>query len=91
MLSRAWLLIKCILTKCIFLSCFAVTEKWLPELKTGVLNTQQSLEACKYVRGLWEQLVSTVVDWVTVDGQNVVVWYNHVKKLLTSYDQELLL
>jgi hypothetical protein len=30
----------------------AVTEKWLPELKTGVLNAQQSLEDCKYVRGL---------------------------------------
>jgi len=30
----------------------AVTEKWLPELKTGVLNAQQSLEACKYVWGL---------------------------------------
>ena len=38
----------------------------------------------------WEQPASTVVNWVTADGQNVV-GYNHVKKLLTRYDQELLL
>lgn len=73
----------------------AVMEKWLPELKTGVLNAQQSLEACKYVWGLldewWEQPASTVVDWATVDGSNVAFWHNHVKKLLTCYDQELLL
>ncbi|KAK2413201.1 AUGMIN subunit [Trifolium repens] len=73
----------------------AVTEKWLPELKTGVLNAQQSLEDCKYVRGLldewWEQPASTVVDWVTVDGQNVAAWHNHVKQLLAFYDKELLL
>ncbi|MED6197868.1 AUGMIN subunit 5 [Stylosanthes scabra] len=68
-----------------------VMEKWLPELKTGILNAQQSLEACKYVRGLldewWEQPASTVVDWVTVDGQNVAAWHNHVKQLLAFYDR----
>ncbi|KAL1322887.1 AUGMIN subunit 5 isoform X2 [Arachis ipaensis] len=68
-----------------------VMEKWLPELKAGVLNAQQSLEACKYVRGLldewWEQPASTVVDWVTVDGQNVAAWHNHVKQLLAFYDR----
>ncbi|CAI8591971.1 unnamed protein product [Vicia faba] len=73
----------------------AVMEKWLPELRTGVLNAQQSLEDCKYVRGLldewWEQPASTVVDWVTVDGQNVAAWHNHVKQLLAFYDKELLL
>ncbi|KAJ6371183.1 hypothetical protein OIU77_001647 [Salix suchowensis] len=58
-----------------------VSEKWLPELKTAVLNAQKCLEDCKYVRGLldewWEQPASTVVDWVTVDGQNVAAWHNH--------------
>ncbi|KAJ1435391.1 HAUS augmin-like complex subunit 5 [Sesbania bispinosa] len=72
-----------------------VMEKWLPELKTAVLNAQQSLEDCKYVRGLldewWEQPASTVVDWVAVDGQNVAAWHNHVKQLLAFYDKELLL
>lgn len=29
-----------------------VSEKWLPELKTSVLNAQKCLEDCKYVRGL---------------------------------------
>ena len=29
-----------------------VMEKWLPELKTAVLNAQKSMEDCKYVRGL---------------------------------------
>ncbi|KAK7394363.1 hypothetical protein VNO78_14888 [Psophocarpus tetragonolobus] len=71
-----------------------IMEKWLPELKTAVLNAQQSLEDCKYVRGLldewWEQPASTVVDWVTVDGQNVTAWHNHVKQLLAFYDKELL-
>lgn len=38
----------------------------------------------------WEQPASTVVDWVTVDGQNVAAWHNHVKKLLAFYDKELL-
>ncbi|KFK33818.1 hypothetical protein AALP_AA5G064300 [Arabis alpina] len=63
-----------------------ITEKWLPELKTAVLNAQTSLEHCKYVWGLldewYEQPAATVVDWVTVDGQNVAAWHNHVK---TSY------
>ncbi|RVW39285.1 AUGMIN subunit 5 [Vitis vinifera] len=56
-----------------------VTEKWLPDLKTAVLNAQKSLEDCKYVRldEWWEQPASTVVDWVTVDGQNVAAWHNH--------------
>ncbi|KAG2715418.1 hypothetical protein I3843_03G077600 [Carya illinoinensis] len=73
----------------------SVMEKWLPELKTAVLNAQKSFEDCKYVRGLldewWEQPASTVVDWVTVDGQNVAAWHNHVKQqLLAFYDKELL-
>ncbi|KAJ7974268.1 AUGMIN subunit 5 [Quillaja saponaria] len=67
-----------------------VTEKWLSELKTAVLNAQKSFEECTYVRGLldewWEQPASTVVDWVTVDGQNVAAWHNHVKQLLAFYD-----
>ncbi|GKV16949.1 hypothetical protein SLEP1_g27514 [Rubroshorea leprosula] len=71
-----------------------VMEKWLPELKTAVLNAQKCLEDCKYVRGLldewWEQPAATVVDWVTVDGQNVAAWHNHVKQLLTFYDKEVL-
>ncbi|KAJ9147479.1 hypothetical protein P3X46_029636 [Hevea brasiliensis] len=71
-----------------------VTEKWLPELKAAILNAQKCLEDCKHVRGLldrwWEQPASTVVDWVTVDGQNVVAWHNHVKQLLAFYDKELL-
>lgn len=29
-----------------------VMDKWLPELKTAVLNAQKSLEECKYVWGL---------------------------------------
>ncbi|CAH8363076.1 unnamed protein product [Eruca vesicaria subsp. sativa] len=60
-----------------------ITEKWLPELKTAVLNAQASLEHCKHVWGLldewYEQPAATVVDWVTVDGQNVAAWHNHVK------------
>ncbi|KDP24304.1 hypothetical protein JCGZ_25600 [Jatropha curcas] len=71
-----------------------VTEKWLPELKTAVMNAQKCLEDCKYVQGLldewWEQPASTVVDWVTVDGQNVAAWHNHVKQLFAFYDKELL-
>lgn len=71
-----------------------VMDKWLPELKTAVLNAQKSLEECKYVCGLldewWEQPASTVVDWVLVDGQNVAAWHNHVKQLLAFYDKELL-
>ncbi|XP_027928495.1 AUGMIN subunit 5 [Vigna unguiculata] len=71
-----------------------IMEEWLPELKTAILSAQQSLEDCKYVGGLldewWEQPASTVVDWVTVDGQNVTAWHNHVKQLLAFYDKELL-
>ncbi|XP_017975724.1 PREDICTED: AUGMIN subunit 5 isoform X2 [Theobroma cacao] len=71
-----------------------VTEKWLPELKSAVLNAQKCLEDCKYVRGLldewWEQPASTVVDWVTVDGQNVGAWHTHLKQLLAFYDKEVL-
>ena len=29
-----------------------IMEEWLPELKNAVLSAQQSLEDCKYVRGL---------------------------------------
>lgn len=29
-----------------------IMEKWLPELKTGILNAQNSLEDCRYVAGL---------------------------------------
>ncbi|XP_012488259.1 AUGMIN subunit 5 [Gossypium raimondii] len=69
-----------------------VIEKWLPELKTAILNAQKCLEDCKYVRGLldewWEQPASTVVDWVTVDRQNVGAWHSHVKQLLAFYDKE---
>uniref|UniRef100_A0A5B7BNU6 AUGMIN subunit 5 n=1 Tax=Davidia involucrata TaxID=16924 RepID=A0A5B7BNU6_DAVIN len=71
-----------------------VMEKWLPELKTAVVNAQKCLEDCKYVRGLldewWEQPASTVVDWVAVDGQSVAAWHNHLKQLLAFYDKELL-
>ncbi|KAL9689570.1 hypothetical protein QQ045_009957 [Rhodiola kirilowii] len=71
-----------------------VNEKWLPELKASVASAKKSVEDCKYVRGLldewWEQPAATVVDWVTVDGQNVAAWHNHVKQLLAFYDQELL-
>ncbi|RWR76008.1 AUGMIN subunit 5 [Cinnamomum micranthum f. kanehirae] len=72
-----------------------VSEKWLPELKTAVLNAQKCLEDCKRVRGLvdewWEQPAATAVDWVTVDGQNVAAWLNHVKQLqMAFYDKELL-
>ncbi|XP_050227930.1 AUGMIN subunit 5 [Mercurialis annua] len=71
-----------------------VSDKWLPELKTAVLNAEKCFEDCKYVRGLldewWEQPASTVVDWITVDGQNVAAWHNHVKQLLAYYDKEFL-
>ncbi|KAL6499173.1 AUGMIN subunit 5 [Orobanche hederae] len=68
-----------------------VAEKWLPELSNAVLNAQKCLEDCKYVRGLldewWEQPASSVVDWVTVDGENVAAWQNHVKQLMAFYDK----
>ncbi|KAL8200648.1 hypothetical protein R6Q57_011987 [Mikania cordata] len=71
-----------------------INENWLPELRNGVVNAQKSLDDCKYVTGLleewWEQPASTVVDWVTVDGQTVSAWNNHVKQLLAFYDKELL-
>lgn len=72
-----------------------VMGKWLPELKTAVLDAQTCLEDCKRVRGLvdewWEQPAATVVDWVKVDGQNVAAWLNHVKQLqMAFYDKELL-
>ena len=39
----------------------------------------------------WEQPAATAVDWITVDGQNVGAWLNHVKQLqMAFYDQELL-
>ncbi|KAL3643854.1 AUGMIN subunit 5 [Castilleja foliolosa] len=68
-----------------------VTEKWLPELSNAILNAQKCNEDCKYVRGLldewWEQPASTVVDWVTVDGENVAAWQNHMKQLLAYYEK----
>ncbi|KAL5723271.1 AUGMIN subunit 5 [Ranunculus cassubicifolius] len=72
-----------------------VVGKWLPELKTAVLDAQKCLEECKRVRGLvdewWEQPAATVVDWVKVDGQNAAAWLNHVKQLqMAFYDKELL-
>lgn len=71
-----------------------VMEKWLPELKSAILNAQKCEEDCKYIKNLldewWEQPASTVVDWVTVDGQNVGAWHNHVKQLLTFCDKEVL-
>ncbi|CAH9139206.1 unnamed protein product [Cuscuta epithymum] len=71
-----------------------ISEKWLAELRNAVINSQKFLEDCKYVWGLldewWEQPASAVVDWVTVDGQNVGAWINHVKQLLAFYDKELL-
>jgi hypothetical protein len=38
-----------------------VVEKWLPELKTAVLNAQKSSEDCKYVGGLVSKLPSLEV------------------------------
>jgi hypothetical protein len=38
-----------------------VMEKWLPELKSAVLNAQKSLEDCKYVGGLVSTLPSLEV------------------------------
>lgn len=29
-----------------------VVEKWLPELKSGIMNAHKCLEDCKYVSGL---------------------------------------
>lgn len=37
----------------------------------------------------WEQPASTVVEWVTVDGQNVAAWCNDVKQLKAFHDQKL--
>lgn len=71
-----------------------VMDKWLPELKAAVSNAHNCFEDCSYVASLldewWEQPAATVVDWVTVDGQNVATWHNHVKQLLAFYDKELL-
>lgn len=72
-----------------------VNEIWLPELKKAVLDAQRCLDDCQRVRGLvdewWEQPAATAVDWVTVDGQNVGAWLNHVKQLqMAFYDQQLL-
>ncbi|ONK56479.1 uncharacterized protein A4U43_C10F9140 [Asparagus officinalis] len=72
-----------------------VTERWLSELRGAVVGAQECLEDCQRVRGLvdewWEQPAATAVDWVTVDGQNVGAWLNHVKQLqMAFYDQQLL-
>ncbi|XP_071707820.1 AUGMIN subunit 5-like [Rutidosis leptorrhynchoides] len=70
-----------------------IMNEWLPELKNGIATAQKSLDDCKYVDVLldewWEQPASTVVDWVTVDEQNVGAWQNHVKQLLACYAKEL--
>lgn len=71
------------------------TEKWQPELRNAVVAAQRCLEDCHRVRGLvdewWDQPAATAVDWVTVDGQNVGAWLNHVKKLqMAFYDKQLL-
>lgn len=71
-----------------------VGENWVPELKNAIKSAESSLDNCKNVRGLldewWEQPASTVVDWVTVDGENVVAWINHVRQLLAFYGNDIL-
>ncbi|KAK6913400.1 HAUS augmin-like complex subunit 5 [Dillenia turbinata] len=59
-----------------------IMEKWLPELQRAILSDNFILDEW------WEQPASTVVDWVTVDGQNVAAWHNHMKQLLAFYDKE---
>lgn len=70
-------------------------EVWLPELKSAVQEAQRCLEDCKRVRGLvdewWEQPAATVVDWVSVDGQNVGAWLALVKQLQTAFYEKQLL
>ena len=39
----------------------------------------------------WEQPAATVVDWVTVDGQNVGAWLALVKQLQTAFYEKQLL
>ncbi|KAF3332127.1 HAUS augmin-like complex subunit 5 [Carex littledalei] len=63
-----------------------VTEIWLPELSNAFEGGCESLNNdCRRVMGLveewWEQPAATVVDWVTLDGENVGAWLNRVKKL----------
>ncbi|KAG2278735.1 hypothetical protein Bca52824_061290 [Brassica carinata] len=73
-----------------------ITEKWLPELKTAVLNAQTSLSTANTILIVYEmqldewyeQPAATVVDWVTVDGQNVAAWHNHVKSSYCLYDKD---
>ncbi|KAI3808628.1 hypothetical protein L1987_24584 [Smallanthus sonchifolius] len=70
-------------------------NEWLPELKKRIADAEKSLDDCKYIDSLldewWEQPASTLVDWVTLDDENVGAWNNHVKQLLAAYDKELLL
>ncbi|KAJ0564245.1 AUGMIN subunit 5 [Helianthus annuus] len=70
-----------------------IMNQWLPDLKKSIESGEKSLNDCKYIEGLldewWEQPASTLVDWVTLDDQNVVAWQNHVKQLLAAYDKEL--
>lgn len=71
------------------------TDRWQPELRNAVADAQRCLEDCHRVRGLvdewWDQPAATAVDWVTVDGQTVGSWLNHVKKLQVAfYDKRLL-
>ncbi|KAJ4747624.1 AUGMIN subunit 5 [Rhynchospora pubera] len=63
-----------------------VTEIWLPELSNAYEGGHECLNNdCRRVMGLveewWEQPAATVVDWVTLDGENVGAWLNRVKKL----------
>ncbi|XP_078170065.1 AUGMIN subunit 5-like [Carex rostrata] len=63
-----------------------VTEIWLPELSNAFEGGCESLNNdCRRVMGLveewWEQPAATVVDWITLDGENVGAWLNRVKKL----------
>lgn len=43
-----------------------VKEKWLPELRNAILNTEDDIKLCKVIQSLvdewWEQPAATVVD-----------------------------
>lgn len=54
------------------------------------LNNSFNCDVAVQIDEWWEQPAATVVDWVTVDDQNVAAWHNHVKQLLAFYDKELL-
>lgn len=52
-----------------------------------LLLMKRDIVASLQVDEWWEQPASTVVDWVTVDGQNVAAWWNDVKQLKAFHDQ----